>query len=346
MTTYGYRIHTLQPHVRRTQEWLQLDDVSAAGGDSDPLEQVYTELTALLNVTKLGTPTFIVDSQHEELRLQEIEDADDVPYFTVLKVHRDGRVLEVIVETGKEADHDGLRSRDGTQEPIKRKAAVRTSSVILLFPSKGDFAIMVSEVRGRTSAGELLMQWVTRTAQRGAFTETEKGKREDLWLNWKPLPRIDGQRLDGILNGSSEHAFRLRRKTLTAQGMRGGYDLELVQFGLKRTPVEKVLDVLMKMSARRQQGTEQERRAAAAADVLTLVEPNVGGVEFTDGELSFNENGKKQTITSETIDQLFIYPLGSKRPKVAELREKAAPVVQRIAPTLGIQVNLAAVNNE
>ena len=129
---------------------------------------------------------------------------------------------------------------------------------------------------------------------------------------------------------------------MNAQGTRGSYDLELVQLGLKSTPIEKLTQVLLDMLHRKGSGTEIERRKAAAADVLTLVEPDVGGVEFTDAEISFKENGKTQTVTSETVDKLFVYPPGSQRMKTAkDLRSKAAPVVQRIAPTLGIQADLS-----
>lgn len=346
MAVYGYRIHTMEPHIarKRTEDsFLKVEDVSKAGGEVDALDQFAAELRALREAsTQLGSPTYYIDDTHEEAREQAIEEADDLPYFEVVEVRQDGRVLEVIVETGREADHDALVSRDGTHEPIKRKAAVRRSLVLFVFPLRGNMAVMVSEVRGRSYAGELLVQWITRRAQRSAVTVDDKGNRKEApWLNWRLTPRIDGNRLDGILKDSANHAFKLRRRTVNAQGGRASYDIELVQWGLKKTPIEKVGDVLMKMAARSGQGSETDRRKSAAKDVLTLVEPDVGGVGFDDAELTFTENGKTQSINSETIEQLYVYPLGSKRPKAKDLRNAAAPVVQRIGPTLGIQANLS-----
>jgi hypothetical protein len=156
-------------------------------------------------------------------------------------------------------------------------------------------------------------------------------------------PRIDGDRLDGILNGSSEHTFKLRRQTVSAQGARKSYDIELVQLGLKKATIADVLKVLVSMSERKSKavGTPKDRRKSAAADVLSLVDASVSGVEFTDAELSFSENGKTQRVNAETIDELFVYPVGSKRLTVLELRSKSATILQRIAPTLGIQANLS-----
>ncbi len=349
-TMYGFRVHTIQPRVRRTQEFLEVDDVSEAGGARDALEQVHNELLTLMGRTYVGRPTFFQSDADDAARQSAIEDSDEEPYFTLLDVKRIGRTLELIVETGKEADHDGLRARDGSTESLKRKAAIRRSVVLLHFPKKGREAFMVSETRGRTWTGELVIQWMTRTAQRASVVKDSEGirKEEAPWLGWKITPRIDGQRLDGILNGSSEHTLRLRRQAVNPQGTRTSYDLELVQFGLKKTPIQKVLDVLMAMAERKNEdaGTEAKRRAAAAADVLTLIEPDVGGVGFNDGEVSFLERGKRQTINAETVDQLFIYPLGTSRPSPEELRARSAEVIQGIAPTLGIQVDFGFLEEE
>ncbi|WP_368499989.1 hypothetical protein [Herbiconiux sp. A18JL235] len=345
MAVYGYRIHTIEPHIarKRTDDaLLKIQDVSRAGGEVDAFDEFVRQLTELRDAaTQIGTPTYYVDELREEARQQEILDAENLPYFEVVKFNQIGRALEVLVETGREADHDALVDRSGNHEPIKKKAAVRRSVVLLAFPTNGDMAVMVSEVRGRGFAGEVLMQWMTRRAQRAAVSLDEKGSRkEEPWLNWKLTPRIDGERLDGILIGSANHGFKLRRRTINAQGGRSSYDIELVQWGLKKTPIEKLGEALTKMAERSGKGSESERRKMAAKDVLTLIEPDVEGVEFDDAELTFLENGKTQKINSETIDQLYVYPLGSTKPKPSEIRNKANPVVQRIGPTLGIQAQL------
>ena len=339
---YGFRVHTMEPHVQRSQEYLSIEDVSAAGGEVDAFDQVHKALLELQAAsTQVGYPTFYVDQQHEDDRDARLA-GKELPYFQVTQVDMTGRVIEVTVETGKEADHDALVSRDGTHEPIKNKAAVRTSTVILIFPKKGTMALMVSEVRGRNYAGEFLFQWLTRRAQRAVVTIDAKGNRkEDAWLNWKLVPQIDGNRLDGILSGSADHTLRLRRRTVSAAGTRSSYDLELVQFGLKKSPLTSLVKVLTDMAGRAGKGTAENRRKEAAKDVISLVDADVAGLDFTEAELSFKENGKTQTVNSETIEQLFVYPLGVGRPSLTDLKAKATPVVQRIGPGLGIQTNLS-----
>ncbi|WP_375404861.1 hypothetical protein [uncultured Amnibacterium sp.] len=340
MATYGFRIHTLTPYLQRHYKTLlNVEDVSRAGGEPDSLNQVYNQLIAMRGDTKFGTPTYMTTPPEEAVRLAAQEAAENLAYFTVLDVSRLGRTIEVLVETGRESDHDGIRRRDGSLEDARGRAAIRTSTVLLVFPTAGEHAFMVSEVRGRGSAGVLLMDWVTRLAQRAAVSYDEGGIRTELpWLNWKPTPRIDGERLDGILERSSNFSFTLRREAVSSTGERKSYDIEVVQYGLKKTPVEAVLNVLMKLSSRKHSGTEAQRRVAAAADVLTLVEPDITKVEFTDAEMSFDENGKKQTVTSETVDELFIYPLGSDRPSASKLKSVAGPIIERIAANLNSQV--------
>lgn len=347
MTTYGYRIHTLEPRLGRAREEngaRPLEDVSDAGGAVDAFDQFKTELLALQDDhTQLGNPTFYVDEVTEAERRARLDEAEGVPYFEVTNVDVEDRRIRVTIETGREQDHDALVSRDGTHEPIERKAAVRGMQVVLLFPTSGAAAIMLSEVRGQTYVKELLIKWLTRRAQHAAVTINEDNRKVvGPFLNWHLTPQIDGARLDGILGESADPSFRLRRRGVSATGTRSSYDLELVQWGLKKTPVERVFGAILAMAERRGSTTELERRKAAAADVIELVDPAVrsGDIEYDDAEISIVEKGKRQTITAETVDKLFIYPLGPVRPKGYRLISEAAPVVNRIAKALKIAVVL------
>lgn len=331
----------MQPKVNRSQTFLTLQDVSEAADYADPCAAVYAAAKEIENDLKLGSPTYYVDEITEEIREAQLQDATELPYFVLEEVTRADRVLRFAVQVGKESDHDRLVARDGSGEPMTKRAAVRRLYAWMIFPAAGDHALLVSETRGRTYIGALLVEWLTRTLQRNAVSLDDKGKRqEEPWLNWKLEARIDGARLDGLLNGSSNFAIRLRRKTVTATGGRSSYDLELVQYGLKKTPVDKVFGVIQAMYDRIGVGSETHRREQAAKDVIELVDGDgVGGLEFNDGEISFLENGKTQTINAETVDRLFIYPLGDKHRLPDEVFEEAAPVVKRIAAGLSIQLD-------
>src|SRR3546814_817557 len=159
-------------------------------------------------------------------------------------------------------------NRDGKSESMKKRAAVRRYTVWMLFPVAGDYAFMVSETRGRSYAGELLLQWLTRSLQRESVTVDADGKKhESEWLNWKLEPRIDGDRLERILSESSDHTIRLRRHSISATGGRPTYDLELVQLGLKKTPIDKVADAISAMRQRSGKGTQYDRRQQAAQEI-------------------------------------------------------------------------------
>jgi hypothetical protein len=337
---YGYRIHTVQPQIQRSRRYLQINDVSSVASSEDACDELENRLNGLKELgTLFGSPTYFVSAEEDMVRKEKQDATERIPYFTVLDVTRFGRSITVAVEQGQEADHDGLRSREGDRESIKGKAAVRDSTVIFIFPQEGPYAFMVSEVRGRSYGGERLVQWLSRTTQRDAITFDGAGnKLEAPWLNWNIEPQMDGERLDGILSGSANFAFKLRRRTLNAASQPGSYDLEVVQFGLKQKPIERVLEVLMNIANRAGVGTEAERRARAAEDVLTLVGDDIMDADFTDGELSFDEQGKRQTVNAESIDKLFIYPTGFYRLQPSALKEKSAQVLGRVAVRFGIEL--------
>src|SRR3546814_9020273 len=107
----------------------------------------------------------------------------------------------------------------------------------------------------------------------------------------------------------------------------------------------KVADAISAMRQRSGKGTQYDRRQHAAQDVFGLIDPDVvgpaftNGEIFTDGEISFKENGKVQTINAETVDRLFVYPLRGKRPKEKKLLAEALVIVTGIANTLGVQIS-------
>jgi hypothetical protein len=330
----------MHPRIGRTQKDLTVEDVSSVSAHTKAADDLYASLVNLKGEVHLGNPTYFVSVEEDEFRKAKDATADNLAYLNILKINRSGDRIEVLVETGREADHDALVAREGDRSSLKKKAAVRESWVVFAFPPKGASGLMLSSVRGRTYAGEQLLGWVTRTAQRSNVTVTEEGVKVDDWLNWKIVPCIDGDRLDGILNGSSDHALKLRRKGISAQGKRQTTDLEFVQYGLKRKGTKELLDVLTRIASRRNTGTVSERQGEAAKDVISLMESDISEVDFTDGELSFKENGKTQIVNSESVDQLFVYPVGTRRPDAGELIAFARETVNRIAKASNIECTL------
>ncbi|MGM1030613.1 MAG: hypothetical protein ACQEWM_12215 [Actinomycetota bacterium] len=339
MVAWGFRVHTMQPRVKRSQKFLSIQDVSEAADSTDAYDEVLKAARELEGDLKFGSPTYFIDDETEAERKERELASDGLPYFSLEKVTPSERVLRFEIQIGRESDHDGLRSRDGTSEPMEKRAAVRTLHAWMIFPAAGEYAFLVSETRGRTYVGELLVQWLTRTLQRNSVSVNGQGKRtEEPWLNWQLEPQIDGERLDGLLHDSDDFTIRLRRRTVTASGGRASHDLELVQYGLKKTSTEKVLDVILKMHDRWGKGSEKSRREQAANDVVALVDASVSGLDFNDGEVSFKEKGKTQTINAETVDRLFVYPLGDKHLSPDEVLQEAGAVVKRIADGLGVQL--------
>ena len=196
---------------------------------------------------------------------------------------------------------------------------------------------MACETKGRTQAGEALMHLLKVENQHLAFTASATGGDPEKWLRWGCKSIFDPGRIQTIMRDSEKHAIRLRRKSHGVSGAPKNGDVILTEQGIPVSSIMPVVGIIKKWWDGRGTGTAESRSKDAADELGSLVSVNVSGIDFNDGEITFQENGKTQTITPNTVERLFVYPLGDQPPSDDDLRQFAAGRLAGMEPRLGVK---------
>lgn len=328
MTAYGFRLSTVVVYAGSKQDELTMGKL--VGGEADAVKAFVTQCERFVEHALIGQPTYAgrggAREQSEEGGSLDPKGHD--PYLLIKKVTSDGRRVDVVVEYGREGDFEVLLNRDRSPSQLMRgKAAARTYRLIFFFPTTGSKGIMISETRGLTHAGEALLKWLSVANQRAAVTVTgDEVVTTKKWDRWVHRPMIDPNRLAAIKNASSDVELQVTRRKKSGAPDSGRLVVSENHLSVKK--VDEAFNLITHWWEQRSKGTKDERKYAGAFAVAELIDYQVGD-DFTDGVIRFKENGKTQSVTSTTIDQLFIYPLGEVTPILQTIYHTA---VQRLTP--------------
>ncbi len=258
------------------------------------------------------------------------------------KVSQHGRRLDLLFDYGVEGDYETLLESTGAYSPMTGKAGGRGYRLWLVFPETGNAAVMVSEVKGRTHVGEVLFHWLRCLNQRDAVTFDAAGNRaETAWLRWVANPMFDPDRFASIASEASNFSLTLRRQAKKSDGGPDEGTVKVTETGLSVERIGGVMAVMLNWWNNRQNGSKGERSRKGAEQVEALVHLKMDE-EFDDGEISFKENNKQQTITPNTVDRLFIYPMGEVPPSSEAILQAAKSRLPPILSALDMNIDLDA----
>lgn len=350
MTAYGFRLHQIVAHPGRSQRKIPLSKLrrtSDPDTEIDSLQLLREELQALVNIPLVGSPSYITNAPglSDDGRLgddAELSTKKRQPMLFLRKVAQDGRRLDLQFEYGVEGDYDALLDIDGTSAPMTGKAGGRTYRVWLVLPATGDHGIMISEVKGRTYVGEVLFHWLRCRNQNAAVSFDGTGaKIEQPWTRWMAHPMFDPERFGRIAQDATAFTLTLTRHAKKPNGEPDEGTVKVRESGLSTDRVPAVMEVMREWWLNRSKGTKDERSKHGAESVEALVRVGLDD-EFDDGEISFKENNKQQTITANTVDRLFIYPLGEVPPSSESLLGAAKSRLPGILSALDSNIDLHA----
>ncbi|MHA7145483.1 hypothetical protein ACX80U_12270 [Arthrobacter sp. TmT3-37] len=322
---------------------MKLHDLSFANRNHDAYEELFLRLTEMKDKLFLGEATYLRDLDKEAARKAKLDDEDElVPYLIVTDVTRERRRIDVIAAYGKENDYEDLHSRDGSPSvQMKKKAATRKYQVTFHVPSVGTEAIMVSITKGRSYLGETLLQRLNVQSQRGAVSFDGAGTpSETPWIRWRPAPMFDPGRIDTIINEGASHALTLTGRGRLPSGAQSSGTIKLTEQGIPVSRMSDLIQVIRSWWGRKKVGSPEDRSKEGAQELGVLVSADIDNFDYEDGEISFLENGKKQTITPNTIERLFIYPIGDVLPSPAIWRSTVAGKLKSINTGLQIELDL------
>lgn len=345
MAAYGYRLFTIEAFLRRSRTKGDLTDLSDLGVGTDGATELVRHLTDNKDSLLVGAANYRRVGDFEDEGDDLVRASRKHPYLVVRDVQREGNRVEVQVEYGREGDYEILLSSDGSETiEMKGRAAARRYRVWFIFPERqteGKTGFVISETRGRTHAATALVHWLRVQNQRAVSRVTDGNLQEGDWVRWHTVEAFDPHRLDDVLSESSSHQITLRRKTVDAAGDRRGGALKLTQQGI---PVSKVRDLKAIIQnwweTRNDRSLERRRSAARDLGVLLGMSDEASTLGFNDGEISFQEMNKTQTISPNTIERLYVYPLGERPQSKNEILTAAFETLRGIAPALDVEVDL------
>lgn len=344
MTAYGMRLYKLSAHNARSTKDLPLNDLTDCGVQGDACLALHVSLKAIEGQLFVGKPAYLGNALQTSSvpAASQSPSVSAVPYLRVIKVSRSRRRVDVVVEYGREGDYESVISSATKQsEPMDGKATARTYRVMFLVPLNGSSLYMACETKGRTQGGEALVHTLKVSNQHEAFNALDAGQDEaSQWLRWGCKAIFDPGRIQTIMRDSEKHAIKLKRKGHGPSGTPHDGDVILTEQGIPLGNVASVVNLIKQWWDNRNTGTPESRSKAAADELGSLVSVDVRGIDFTDGEIVFQENGKTQTVTPNTIERLFVYPIGETAPSDDELRQLAAAKLSGIEPRLNITRDL------
>ena len=346
MVAYGYRLFKLDALVGRSQNRVPLEDLEDAGVKGKARKEMHRHLDSLVSTLLFGPSTYLNESpvaQGGDVNVTNV--AKQYPYVRVRSVKRDGNTIKASVEYGREGDYELLVSQDGSEDVrMLRKAAVRTFRIWFIFPKAGHDGFVVAETRGRTQVAEVLTHWLKVQNQHAAATFNGEGERsEGPWVRWRVASVFGDDRIDSVLKEGHDHAVTLKRRRVDPASNRVSKDLILTKQGLPMSKREALRGIIRNWWEQRKGGISDDKRQEAAESLWTVMDEPGGAdtLQFNDGEISFTEQGKTQTISPSTIERLFVYPLGNDRPSDAKLLGAARKTLGPIARDLKVEVDLS-----
>lgn len=332
MALRGFRLYTVEATIARTRGRLEF----ASKTWPDPLNDLHAQLQALEGRTFVRDATYVPKEPDEE---GSEHLPARTPVLRVDSVRRRTSSVEAAVSYGRIGDYGFALSADGEPDfPLRRHAASRPYRVIIHLPKAGTSGAMVSEVVGRTHAGEMLLKRLSVENFRRAEQEAD----DTHWLRWLPNGIFDEGRIEEVLTTGAIEGLRLRRRAVNAAGVRTSQDLYLTQNGIPARHVSDARKMVAKWLRRHldiKSGKADGTRDTVSA-LVELVDGEVGDLGFTDGVLTFRDDGKVQSLGPSNLDKILTYPMSDETPTIEALRSASNVRLRPLMASLKVPIDL------
>lgn len=314
---------------------------------------IYTQMIELMTPVMRRASAFI---KPEDLQpITDEENLKGTPCFCVKDCRKIGKVLVASITFGHYGDKDWLYDRFGEPENISQKAASSLYEVRMAFPETKqnepdkNVCYMACTVNGRSAQGENLLQYISYRYHLSISKVSKDNPSETIatgeWYRFSATPVIDRNRFDSVMASAKPRKIELEMHSVSGFGSRESQKLTLTVSSVSaawRIRVNKVLKkwikaVQKKSSLSRLQGA-QDVAALMPKDGLQLPKKMINN-----GGITYEENGKIKTVTAETVDQLFIYPM-SDGSTIEDLWKDAGNNLRLIAAADDGKYDLPALN--
>ncbi len=210
--------------------------------------------------------------------------------------------IDFVVRIGRRGGHDlAIGTESGRDVVLEDLASTNPFLVSLYLPEAGSDAVLVSEVRSRTSAGYQLMKLIGVVSNEHARQNSAGGSNNRQWwrLVCKPIGG-DAERLEEVLTqGNGGVAFQLERHNVPKGGKSRSTDIvTLRRNGLPAGKLSSVKAMVLgwaKIDPPKEYGPAPS--GSPVEQLASLVGFEIEPSLFDDGSLSYEDaQGRTQTI--------------------------------------------------
>ncbi|MFD4420268.1 hypothetical protein ACFWN7_02045 [Agromyces sp. NPDC058484] len=338
-TMFGFRLDRVTLHHGRTRQGQAFVDATLDGSPEETFCQSLESMRdRLVGVTRTGNLKY--ELAEDDRAPAELTDA--VPTIRVESMAIGGSRVDFVVRIGRRGSHDlAIGTQSDEDVELGDLASTNPFLVSLYLPTAGTDAVLVSEVRSRTSAGYQLLKLIGVTSYESAASTGvfDNGQ----WWRLTSNPIGDVERLEEVLTQGNGLAFQLERHNAPKGKARSTDKVILRRNGLPASKLSSVKAMVLGWAKLDVPENYDDAPAGSPVEQLaSLVGFDIEPALFDDGSLSYDDaQGRTQTIRPSNVGDVFIYPVAvGDRPTEAKTRAAAEDRVRRLQSSLRIPLSI------
>ncbi len=337
---YGFKLFNAR--VVRGMRGSAAQDVSKVGREDGQHYSEYLSkevLPTLVGYNSLtGVPRLIVLTDEDALPPIADYQTDGVigdPRLRFTEVDVDGHHVFFKMNYGWVGRYKTAAAVDPDDDTdIDEAAASNSYRSCLFLPKAGNKGVLAVETISGTTPAHLIPRWLKRGSHEVATSTEPAGQPYGLAATGV----VDLERLRHMLAADNNARIHLEKKTISGSGKRQTRKLVLEEYIRTEAERQSVLDYAQSVL-----GFGDETTGNGLAELVELVDENVGDVGFDDGYIVFqSESDGSKRIGPNHLDQVFVYPIsagaiGDDEQWLQEVKR----TVGGLATGLGVQLDLS-----
>ncbi|WP_148286023.1 hypothetical protein [Curtobacterium sp. B8] len=250
--------------------------------------------------------------------------------------------IDIEFRYGRVGSHDLAIAKDRSEDAaLDSKASTNPYRASIYLPKSGNRAVLMCEARGASCPSTYLLKALC-LHMRDTDAERPEADRQG-WWRLKPHQVSDTGRLEEVLRQGNGAGLQLEKRILKPGQTRGGEVITLRRNGLPVGKLSAVKSMVLGwVGMTPEKGADAAPSGKPTEQVSSLIGVQVSADDFDDGAVTYDQgDGKTQTIRPDSVRDIFTYPVKVGLPPTpSEIRNAAEERLQRLQPTLGIQLSI------
>lgn len=334
-TMFGFKLDLVSIHHGLTRQAQDIVEARLGGNAGETfLESLESMRPHLVGTTRMGNLKYELADDGQPATAT----ADSLPTIRVEEMSIGPSRVDFTVRVGRRGSHDlAIGTHTDQDVALEELASTNPFHVSLYLPTTGTDAVLVSEVRSRTSAGYQLLKLIGVTSFE--LASIDRNASNQRWWRLKSRPVGDKERLEEVLTKGNGLAFQLERRSAPKGRSRSSSEVVLRRNGLPAGFLSSVKSMVLGWAKLDVPDDYDPAPPGNPVEQLaSLVGVDIDPSDFNDGSLSYDDaEGRTQTIRPSNVNDVFIYPVSEgDRPTAAQIRSSAEARLQLLIPSLKV----------